>query len=124
MRVTPLDDNILIEIVRSDRTESGLYVPEQVVKERMTRFYVRAVGPGKMLITGERAPMQVKEGDEVFLPIPDGQEVNILGFKDKGVEYGVIPESVAKLIVHEYWESEVVISIKVKGKAQPAQARD
>ena len=67
MKITPLDDRILIEpMTREEKTESGIILPETIEKERPEQGKVVAVGPGKFDSSGKRLPMDVKRGDVVL----------------------------------------------------------
>jgi chaperonin GroES len=57
-------------------TVSGIFLPEGA-KEKPTRGKVISVGPGKMLDSGNRAPITVKAGDEVYYGKYAGTEVKV-----------------------------------------------
>lgn len=88
-KLKPLADRVIVEPVeQEDMTSSGIYVPE-TAKEKPQEALVVAVGPGQMLDNGERAPMEVKEGDRVIFAKYAGSEIKmddtkylILGEKD------------------------------------------
>lgn len=81
LNITPLDDRIVVEQHEAeDRTAGGIVLPDNA-KERPTRGTVLAVGPGKMLDSGNRAPMSVRMGDEVFYGKYSGTEVTLSGKK-------------------------------------------
>ncbi len=89
LKLKPLADRIVVEAVEQEEmTASGIYVPE-TAKEKPQEAIVVAVGPGRLLDTGERAPMEVKQGDRVVFAKYAGTEVKlddtkylILGEKD------------------------------------------
>lgn len=89
LKLKPLADRIVVEAVEHEEmTASGIYVPE-TAKEKPQEAIVVAVGPGRLLDTGERAPMEVKQGDRVVFAKYAGTEVKlddtkylILGEKD------------------------------------------
>jgi chaperonin GroES len=88
LNIKPLDDRVVVEqAAAEERTAGGIVLPEQA-KEKPTRGKVLAVGPGKMLDTGNRAQMCVKVGDEVFYGKYSGTEVDLSGQK-----YTVLRES-------------------------------
>ena len=88
MSVKPMDDRVLIKpIEQSDKTESGLYLPESA-KERPVRGKVVAVGPGKRLDNGGRAKPSVKKGDTVVYGKYAGTEVEF-----KGADHLILRES-------------------------------
>lgn len=88
-KLKPLADRVIVEPVEQEEmTSSGIYVPE-TAKEKPQEALVVAVGPGRMLDNGERAPMEVKEGDRVIFAKYAGSEIKmddtkylILGEKD------------------------------------------
>ena len=57
-------------------------------KERPQEGDVIAVGPGKLLDSGERAPMDVKPGDKVIFAKYGGTEIKI-----DGEEYMILRQS-------------------------------
>lgn len=57
-------------------------------KERPQEGEVIAVGPGKLLESGERAPMDVKPGDKVIFAKYGGTEIKI-----DGEEYMILRQS-------------------------------
>jgi chaperonin GroES len=79
--IKPLDDRILVEQCEAEeRTAGGIVLPD-TAKEKPQRGTVRAVGPGKLLDSGERGEMSVKVGDEVFYAKYSGTEVEVHGEK-------------------------------------------
>ena len=60
------------------KTKSGIVLPDSA-KEKPKRGKVLSVGEGKRLETGERAPLDVKKGDEVIFTSYAGTEVKIDG---------------------------------------------
>ena len=76
-RIRPLGDKILVQRVEpEEKTKSGIYLPEKA-KEKPQEASVIAVGDGKLLDSGERAPFQVKKGDKILLGKWGGTEINI-----------------------------------------------
>ena len=76
-KVRPLGDKILVKRVEAEtKTKSGLYLPE-TAKEKPQEATIIAVGDGKVLDSGERAPFQVKKGDKVLLGKWGGTEIKI-----------------------------------------------
>lgn len=88
LRITPLEDRVVIR--PSDESETmrgGLYIPD-TAKEKPTQGEVLAVGPGRVE-KGERIPVDLKVGDTVLYgkysgtPFTiDGEEVVILKASD------------------------------------------
>jgi len=88
MAVKPLDDRVLVKPLEAeDRTAAGIYLPESA-KEKPVKGEVLAVGPGRRLENGERAPMSVKKGDVVVFGKYAGSEIEL-----KGDELKILRES-------------------------------
>ena len=86
--IKPLGERVVIEVEEGDmKTASGIVLPD-TAKEKPQKGKVVAVGTGKLLDNGQRAAMEVKEGDSVYFSKYSGSEVK---FEDK--EYLVIRES-------------------------------
>ncbi len=74
----PLEDHVLVEIFEAEKTTaSGIVLPDNNT-EKPNKWKVVAVGEGKILDDGKRAPMDVKVGDIVYFTkySPDEIEVN------------------------------------------------
>lgn len=77
MKIRPLGEKILVKRVEAqEKTASGIFLP-QTAKEKPQQAKVVAVGDGKLLDSGKRAPFQVKEGDTIILGKWGGQEIKI-----------------------------------------------
>ncbi len=88
LNIRPMDDRLVVEQSEAeDRTAGGIILPDNA-KEKPTRGKVLAIGPGKILDTGNRAPLCVKVGDEVIYGKYSGTEVELSGTK-----YTVLRES-------------------------------
>jgi chaperonin GroES len=89
LKVRPLEDRVVIQQIEAEEKTSGGIVLPDTAKEKPQRGKVLAVGPGKLLDSGGRAEINLKEGDEVLfgkysgtdIKI-DGQEVKILRESD------------------------------------------
>ena len=78
-KLRPLADKILIKRLEAEsKTKSGIVLPD-AAKEKPKRGKVLAVGNGKRLDTGERAPVNVKKGDEVIFTSYAGTEIKLDG---------------------------------------------
>jgi chaperonin GroES len=67
MKLKPLADHIVVKVSKEDKTTKfGIVLPDTVDKEKQETGEVIAVGPGKLLDNGNRAPMDVKVGDKVL----------------------------------------------------------
>ena len=63
----PLNDHVLIKPLNGDEvSKSGIILPDTVDKEKPEKGEVVAVGEGKLLDNGQRAPMSVEIGDKVI----------------------------------------------------------
>jgi chaperonin GroES len=87
MKITPLNDKVLIERVEADdKTAGGIILPD-TAKEKPKQGKVLALGEGKLLENGQRVPFQVKVGDRVLFSSYAGNEVQV-----DGKEYLVMSE--------------------------------
>lgn len=79
MKVRPLGEKILVKRAEAQtKTKSGLFLPE-TAKEKPQEATVVAVGDGKLLDNGKRAPFQVKKGDRVIIGKWGGTELKVEG---------------------------------------------
>lgn len=79
MKVNPLDDRIVVRPSEAEETTAGGIVLPDAAKEKPQRGEVIAVGPGKLLDSGERSPISVAVGDEVLFGKYGGTEIEIDG---------------------------------------------
>lgn len=76
-KLIPLSDRVVVEAAEHEEmTPSGIYVPE-TAKEKPQEGVVLAVGPGRLLENGQRAPMEVKEKDKVIFSKYAGTEIKL-----------------------------------------------
>lgn len=76
LKITPLDDRIVVEQHEAEEvTAGGIVLPDQA-KEKPTRGTCVAVGPGKLLESGNRGPLSVKIGDDVLYGKYSGTEID------------------------------------------------
>ncbi|MDR2754399.1 MAG: co-chaperone GroES [Planctomycetaceae bacterium] len=79
INLKPLDDRIVVQPVEAEeKTAGGLFLPD-TAKEKPQRGTVIAVGPGKLLDSGERAALSVAIGDEVIYGKYSGSDIEIDG---------------------------------------------
>ncbi len=79
MALKPLGDRVIVEIVDEPQTTlSGIVLPD-TAKEKSQRGKVIAVGPGRVLDNGDRAALEVSEGDTVMFAKYGGTEVTLDG---------------------------------------------
>ena len=73
--IKPLADRVLVEpLEQEETTPSGLVLPD-TAKEKPQEGKVLAVGPGRLMDSGERAPMEVKANDRVLYAKYAGTEI-------------------------------------------------
>ncbi len=73
--IRPLADRVLVEPVeKEETTASGIVLPE-TAKEKPQEGVVLAVGPGRLMDDGTRAPMEVKVKDRVLYAKYAGTEL-------------------------------------------------
>ncbi len=81
MSVRPLEDRVLIKPLEPEtKTASGIFLPESA-KEKPMQGKIVAVGPGKLLDSGERVVPSVKKGDKVVFGKYAGTEIEIKNIK-------------------------------------------
>ncbi len=84
MKVTPLGDRVLIKLKEKEEvTAFGIVLPDTVDKKEKAEGEVIAVGPGKMLESGSRSPIEVSVGDTVLFEKWGGEEIEIDGVDHK-----------------------------------------
>ncbi len=87
MNIKPLGDRLVIKPMEGEeKTKSGIVLPD-TAKEKPQQGKVIAVGPGRVLDSGERAAMDVNVGETVLYAKYAGTE-----FKLDGDEYLVLSE--------------------------------
>ena len=86
--IKPLGERVVIEVAESDvTTASGIVLPD-TAKEKPQKGKVVAVGTGKLLENGQRAGLEVKQGDSVVFSKYSGSEIKV---DDK--DYLIVRES-------------------------------
>ena len=86
--IRPLDDRIVVEPLEAEEKSSGGILLPDTAKQKPQRGTVVAVGPGRLLDSGERAACCVKNGDEIIYGRYAGNDVQV-GEK----EYKIMRES-------------------------------
>ncbi len=89
IKLKPLDERVVVEPVEAEEKTAGGIVLPDTAKEKPQRGTVLAVGPGKLLESGDRSALSVAVGDEVIYGKYagtdielDGREVKILRESD------------------------------------------
>jgi chaperonin GroES len=78
MKVRPLNDNVVVKPTKEDEvTKSGIVLPETINKERPEQGEIIAIGEGKLLENGQRAPMSVRVGDKVMFKKYSPDEIKV-----------------------------------------------
>ncbi len=76
-KLRPLGDKILVKRLEAEtKTKSGIVLPDSA-KEKPKRGTILALGDGKRLDSGERAPFNVKKGDQVIFASYAGTEIKL-----------------------------------------------
>jgi len=87
MKLRPMGDRVVVQPTEREKmTASGLVLPDTST-EKPQEGKVLAVGPGRLLESGEYAQMDIKEGDRVIYSKYSGTE-----FKQDGQELLVLSE--------------------------------
>jgi len=77
MGIRPLSDKIVVKVLEdADQTSGGIFIPDSA-KEKSQKGEVIAVGPGKILDSGEREAMEVKVGNKVLFAKYAGTDVKL-----------------------------------------------
>ena len=79
LKIRPLDDRVVVTPVQAEeRTAGGIVLPDSA-KEKPQRGHVVALGPGKLLDNGTRAPLSLAVGDEVIYGKYSGSDIEVDG---------------------------------------------
>ncbi|MBR2526784.1 co-chaperone GroES [bacterium] len=79
MKIRPIGDRIVIKVIEDTaQTEGGIFIPDSA-KEKPQKGEVVAVGEGKTLDSGEKAPVSVKVGETVIYEKYAGRDIKIDG---------------------------------------------
>ncbi|HXG94641.1 MAG TPA: co-chaperone GroES [Blastocatellia bacterium] len=106
--IKPLQDRVIIKrIEEQEQIRGGIIIPD-TAREKPQEGEVIAVGEGKKLDSGERVPLDVKEGDRVLFGKYAGTEIKL-----DGEEYLIMREDDILGIIERAAESP-----KAKGKAK------
>jgi chaperonin GroES len=78
-KIRPLGDKVVVRAsTAEERTAGGIVLPD-AARERPQQGTVVAVGPGRMLETGDRAPVALQAGDTVIFSKYGGNEIKLDG---------------------------------------------
>ncbi|HUI81223.1 MAG TPA: co-chaperone GroES [Bryobacteraceae bacterium] len=87
MDMRPLHDRILVKrLEEGEQKRGGIIIPD-TAKEKPQQGEVKAVGNGKLLDSGKRAPVEVKAGDRILFGKYTGSDIKL-----DGDEYMILRE--------------------------------
>ncbi len=79
LTLKPMGDRVVLKrLPQEEKTAGGIFLPD-TAQEKPMRGEVVAVGPGKVLDSGERTRMEVEVGQTVLFGKYSGTEVKIDG---------------------------------------------
>ena len=77
MKIKPLGDRVLVQVLEAEEMTKGGIVLPQTAKEKPQQAKVKAVGKGKTGDDGKVIPLEVKEGDVIIFGKYSGTEIKI-----------------------------------------------
>ena len=94
MKVRPLHDKVLIQLLDAEeKTKGGIIIPE-TAKEKPQEGKVVAVGTGVILPDGVVKPLDVKKGEKILFSKYGGTEISV-----EGKDYLIVREDEILAIV-------------------------
>jgi chaperonin GroES len=78
-KIRPLDDRVVVEPIEAEETTAGGIVLPDSAKEKPQRGKVLAVGPGRLLDSGQRGELSVTVGDQVIYGKYGGTDIELSG---------------------------------------------
>ena len=78
-KIRPLDDRVVVQPTEAEEMTAGGIVLPDTAKEKPQRGTVIAVGPGKLLDSGQRGELSVAVGDEVIYGKYGGTDIEVNG---------------------------------------------
>ena len=77
--IRPLGDKVLVKRLEAEaKTAGGIVLPDSA-KEKPKQGTILSTGEGRLLDTGKRQPLQVKEGNRVLFSSYAGTEIKVDG---------------------------------------------
>jgi chaperonin GroES len=77
LNLRPLGDRVVVKpLAREEVTKSGIVLPDTAT-EKPQQGEVLAVGPGRVVDTGERVTPDVKQGERVLFAKYSGTEIKL-----------------------------------------------
>lgn len=87
MKVQPLGDRVLVEVLEAEqKTKGGIVLPDSA-QEKPQQAKVVAVGKGRLTDDGKVVPLEVKTGDVILFGKYSGTELKV-----EGSEYMMLKE--------------------------------
>ena len=78
-KIRPLQDRLIVERIEAEeRTDSGLYIPDNAREKPQTGLVV-SVGKGRIREDGTLQPLDLKSGDKILFGKYSGTEIKIDG---------------------------------------------
>ena len=77
--IRPLDDRVVVKQLEAEEMTAGGIVLPDTAKEKPQKGEIIAIGPGRLVDSGDRGGMSVKVGDHVFFGKYSGTEVKVAG---------------------------------------------
>ena len=88
LKLKPLADRVVVEAAPAEEMSSGGIILPDTAQEKPQQGTVVAVGPGKIIDSGNEVAMSVKKGDKILYGKYSGTE-----FAFEGTEYLIMRES-------------------------------
>ncbi|MDP2929140.1 MAG: co-chaperone GroES [Candidatus Omnitrophota bacterium] len=87
MKIQPLADRIMVEVLEAKEVTKGGIVLPDTAKEKPQEAKIIAVGKGKISDEGKLIPTEVKVGDKILFGKYSGTEITV-----DGTEYLILKE--------------------------------
>jgi chaperonin GroES len=88
LKINPLDDRVVVTPLEAEETSPGGVILPDAAQEKPQQGKVSAIGPGRLLNDGKRAPLGVKKGDVVVYGKYAGTDVKV-----DGKDYKILREN-------------------------------
>jgi chaperonin GroES len=79
MNIRPLHDRVVVRRLEEERTSAGGIVIPDTAAEKPARGEVIAIGPGKMIDSGDVIPLAVQSGQKILFGKYAGTEIKLNG---------------------------------------------
>jgi chaperonin GroES len=79
MQLNPLDDRVVVSPLDAEETTAGGIVLPDAAQEKPQRGKVVALGPGRLLESGDRCEVALSVGDEVLFGKYGGTDIEVDG---------------------------------------------